>query len=94
MDTYTDVYLRYKGYKDLIEELFPKFSEEARNGFGEAETERLTGRKIKYDIAHPDVTLQNGMLLNGKGGFFELNNDRLKDCFFPLAFLYQNLFVF
>ncbi|MDP2925680.1 MAG: HEAT repeat domain-containing protein [Nanoarchaeota archaeon] len=72
--TSEDIFLHYTGYKDLTERLWLKFSENARNRFIEAEAEKLSKLKIKSDLAKDGLILQNNVILNNKGGVFDLTN--------------------
>lgn len=73
--TSEDLYLHYKGYPEVIEDLWEKFSEKSKNDFLETESYRKTKSKVVFEnLGHKDLRLKDGVLTSPNGAIFDMNN--------------------
>ena len=69
------IYARYTGYPQVIENLWNKFDEKAKNDFLETEILRKTKLKITLEgLGNKDLKFKDGKLTDSKGAIFDINN--------------------
>ncbi|VVB78443.1 Uncharacterised protein [uncultured archaeon] len=70
-----DLFLHYKGYPDVIENLWTKFDEGAKNDFLETQIFKETKLKIaSQNLGNKDLKLKDGKLTSPLGAVFDMNN--------------------
>jgi hypothetical protein len=73
--TTEEIYTRYSGYPEVIEKLWNKFDEKAKNDFLETEIFRKTKLRISLEnLGYKDLKFKDGKLTDSKGAVFDMNN--------------------